>query len=696
MTRATSTRFARGAAAALACTLGVQALGQTAQAPTLTIRSIGPLPKVVQNLLTKYGQSESVVVAGGADPFVTLRSRCGGSITNDYIDDLQKLNPGVQLGPAATDRRIELPPCVRVAKNVQVKLLPGDKSVDAITRRLLGIPSHQNIPVCENKSNKAGPFNTCNLPAGQALSALNGGKPIETTDLVPGKKITAPTATWPTTIVLKPGVDPKAIANQVTAAFSTAELQPGVEVAAEDADLRIIAPLASNDTKIVGTACAPTAAASAAIASWPFDAGTMKARLAASTAVAVNRKFLGGPAVIRVADTGFKGIGKFFPVSVVEVNTFDTAGQPYDLDKNTYVADVYGIDAENRGNLEPYPEDRYRDHGTEVASMALGGQAMRDLAGLPSLIKLSFSKIYWKRTGPISVKDDTVYQTMTHIENHSDARVVNLSVGSGDGNSVRMFVSTLRAAASLNLLVVIAAGNDSNDLGEVPTFPAAHGGQGSEVAERIITVGALAPDGTLAPFSNYSQSRVDILAPGCRIPFAYEGSPPELLHGTSMAAPIVSYVAGTLHSLGIREMTRVKQRILASADPDRSLQAYTRLGGLKLNAVRAISIFDDAIRLQGDTVDRYWTWRMPTETMQVCSSGLSINPRRLLSLSTYTEGGKTRVRILKAEFDNRTSDPIDCESADTKLDFANEAGESKPVELRNISLLVPRFPFPGG
>ncbi|GEM_PF-5340649 len=689
----TLTRSARTAIAVWACTLAAQALGQSAVAQSVTIRSIGPLPKVVQDLLTKYGQSESVVVPKGADPFGTLRSRCGGSVTNDYLEDLQKLNPGFTLGPSTAERRVDLPPCVRVAKNVQVKILPGDKSVDAITKRLLGIPAHQNIPVCESKSNKAGPFSTCNLPAGQALGALNGGKPIEPTDLVPGKKITAPTVTWPTTIVLKPGVDAKAIANQVTAAFSASELQPGVEVAAEDADLRIIAPLTSDDSKIVGTPCEPSAAVGAV---WPFDAALMRQRLAVSTASAAKKQFLGGPAVIRVADTGFKGIGKFFPLSLLEANAFDKAGQPNDLDNNKYVADVYGIDAENRGILEPYPEDKYRDHGTEVASMALGGPLMRDaITAGPPLIKLSFWKIFWKRTGPISVKDDTLYQTMTHIENHTDARVVNLSVGSGDGNSVRMFVSTLRAAASLNLLVVIAAGNDSNDISETPTFPAAHGGQGSEVAERIITVGALAPDGTLAPFSNYSQSRVDVLAPGCRIPFSYDGLAPEVLHGTSIAAPIVSYLAGTLHSLGIREMTRVKQRILASADPDRSLQAYTRLGGLKLNPTRAISIFDDALRMQGETFDRYWSWRMPTEAIQVCTSGLSINPRRLLSLSTYSEGGKVRARILKSEFDNRTSDPIDCEAADTQLDFANEAGESKKLQLRDISVLVPRFPFSG-
>lgn len=687
-----STRCARVAVAAVACALSTQAFAQTA-ASTVTIRSIGPLPKAVQDLLTKYGQSESVVIAEGADPFVLLRSRCGGSITNDYIKDVQELNPGFLLGSASTARNVNLPPCVRVAKNVQVTILPGDKSVDSIIRRLMGVPALQNISVCEKKIGKFGPFSTCNLPAGQALAALNGGKPIEPKDLVAGKRITAPTATWPTTILLKPGVDAKTIANEVSAGLSSSHLQPGVEVAAEDVDLRIIAPLTSDDAKIVGTACEHSSTATAASASWPFNAETMKERLATSTAIAAQRKFLGGPAVIRVADTGFRGIGTFFPLSVLEVNRFDKAGQPYDLDNNAYVADVYGFDAENRGNLEPYPDDRYSSHGTRVADMALGGQAMRDAVGFPSLIRLSFSKIYWKRTGSISVKHDTIYQTMTHIENHGDARVVNLSVGSGDRSSVPMFVSTLRAAASQNLLVVIAAGNDSNDISEVPTFPAAHGGQGSEVAERIITVGALAPDGTLAPFSNHSQSRVDILAPGCRIPFSFDG-PLEMLHGTSIAAPIVSYIAATLHSLGIREMTRVKQRILASADSDRSLQAYTRLGGLKINPVRAISIFDDSIRMQGETLDRYWTWRMPSGTIQVCASGLSINPRRLLSLSTYTEGGKTRIRLLKSEFDNRTSDPIDCEAANTQLEFNNEAGETKSVELQSIAVLVPRYPFP--
>lgn len=697
MTSPARKQFEHAAVAALTCLITVQALGQTARAPTVTIRSFGPVPKVVQSLLTEYGQSESVDVASGADPFVIVRSRCGGSITNDYIDDLKRLNPGFLLGRAAMDRRIELPPCVRVAKNVQVKVLPGDESVDSITRRLLGVPAHQNIPVCDITNNNAGPFNSCKLNAGLALNAINGGKLFESMDFYLGKKITAPTVTWPTTIVLKPGVDAGAIAERITAAVSAdAKLRPGVVVAEVGGDVRIIAPLASNDPKIVGTACAPASAVSAASPVWPIDVGAMTTRLAASKEAATARKLLGGPAVIRVADTGFDGIGKLFPLSLIEVNSFDRAGQPFDLDNNGHIADVFGIDAENRGDLEPYPDDPYRDHGTAVASMALGGRSMHDATvGTASLVKLSFAKIYWRRPGPIGVKEATIYETMSHIENHSDARVVNLSVGSVDGNSLRMFVPTLSAAASLNLLVVVAAGNASADISTTPTYPAVHGGRGSPVADRVITVGALAPDGTLAKFSNFSKSRVDILAPGCRIPFAVDGSS-KLLHGTSMAAPIVSYVAGTLHSLGIREMRRVKQRILVSADYDRSLERYTRLGGLKLNPVRAISIFDDVIRIRGDDFDRYWLWRYPAGAMQVCSSGLTIDPRRLLSLSTYTEGGRTRVRILKAEFDSLISDPIDCEAADIRLNFFNEAGESKPVELRNVSVLVPRYPFAGG
>lgn len=677
-------------ALAFAAVWPLLAAAQNNTGATVTIRSLGPLPTSVQKLLTEVGEGTLVEVPAGTDPYAVVRSRCGGSVTNDLLADVEQLNPGFKLSPDTARRQLNLPPCVKVAKNTSVKVLRGD-SVDTIIRRLIGVPAVQAIPVCDRAAGKPATFTACHLPAAQALAAVNGGKAIRPTDLVPGRMLTAPTVTWPTTISLKPNVDSKALAAQINEALAAGGLQPGVVAAVPESGLQLIKPLQSQDPQVQGTSCAGD---QAPVQPWPFDVSAVADRLRAGKLEAARRGFLGTPAVVRVADTGFSGIGALFPLEAIAMNRFETAGQPYDRDKNSYVADKYGFDADNAGNLEPYPDDPYRQHGTQVADMALGGAALR--AAYPdlfSLVKLSFVKIYWKRTGAIAVKDDAIYQAMSHIGNQADPRVVNFSVGAGDENSTRMFVATLRNAAQLNMLAVLAAGNDGQNIGERPTYPASYGGLGSDVSERIISVGAVAPDGSLAPFSNFSRGRVDILAPGCRVAFSPGGAAPQYLNGTSIAAPLVTFTAAALNALGVSEMPLVKQRILVSADHHPALESSTRLGGVVLNVERALSIYDDVLRVRGGT-DRAGTWLRPSTPLRVCESGESVNPSRVLAISAYQDGAATRVRVLHTEFDGRLAELISCVASTAELTFQDKAGQRESVPLRSLAAFVPRFPFP--
>ena len=679
---------------ALAAACAFAATGVAAQdtpAPTVTIRSFGPLPTSVQKLLTEAAESTLVKIPPGADPYAMVRSRCGGSVTNDFLADVERLNPGFKMSAQPGTRELNLPPCIKVAKNTGVKVLPGD-SVETITRRLIGVSAGQAIPVCNRVAGKPAGFTSCRLPASEAFAAVNGGKPIAPTDLVPGRVLTAPTVTWPTTISLKRNVDSKALAAQINEALAAAGGQQSSEDAAvPEAGLRLIKPLESQDAKVQGTSCAADQVPGKP---WPFDVRAVADRLREGKAMAAQRGFLNGPAVVRVADTGFRGIGAMFPLDAIAANRLETASQPYDKDRNTYIADKYGFDADNAGDLEPYADDPYRQHGTQVADMALGGMALRSAyPDVFSLVKLSFVKVYWKRAGGISVKDDAIYQAMSHIGNHTDPRVVNFSVGSGDENSTRMFVMTLRNAAQLNMLAVLAAGNDSQNIGERPTYPASYGGLGSDVSERILSVGAVAPDGSLAPFSNFSRGRVDLLAPGCRVAFSPDGAAPQYLNGTSIAAPLVTFTAAALNALGISEMPLVKQRILVSADHHPALESSTRLGGVVLNVERALSIYDDVLRVRGGQ-DRAGTWVRPNAALRVCESGESVNPSRLLSLSTYQDGAATRVRVLHTEFDGRLAEPINCAAGTAELTFQDKAGQRESVPLRNLAVLVPRFPFP--
>src|SRR5207245_2707055 len=94
----------------------------------------------------------------------------------------------------------------------------------------------------------------------------------------------------------------------------------------------------------------------------------------------------------------------------------------------------------------------------------------------------------------------------------------------------------------------------------------------SEIAQHMIVVGAAAPDGTRARFSNHGKERVDLLAPGCRIQFTGPSGESDLLNGTSFAAPLVTFAAALVRGLGVPGPIGVKERIVASGDYDPSLE----------------------------------------------------------------------------------------------------------------------------
>jgi subtilisin family serine protease len=558
---------------------------------------------------------------------------------------------------------------------------------------MFGVPSNAKVQVCDPKVGRPSVFSSCTLSAAAALAAVNGGKPIDPATLVPGQILTTPTVALPTTIALKEGVTSIAAVKLLSNAMSRRNGGIGSAIAiTPSAELKLIQPLQTDDPIISGTSCGENAGSST---TWPLNVEDIRVKLLDAQKIASDRGVSQGPSVIRVADTGFLGLTSFFPLDAIDQNTHETASQPYDLDGNRYIADRFGIDSENTGDIAPYEDSRYRDHGTQVADLVLGGSELRtNYPKIYDLTKVAFVKIFWKGSGAITVKDETFLQAMRHIENHSDPRVVNFSVGAGDENNTRLFEETMRLASQLNYLVVIAAGNDDNDISSIPMYPASYGGTGSDISSWIMTVGASSPDGKKAPFSNYSSTRVDLLAPGCRIPFTMDPEKIQYLNGTSLAAPIVSFIAAALRSLGITNMRQVKIRIIASADFNHELANKTRYGGIVLNAERALSLFYDVIQWKGSVADVLGTWSRPDGEIKLCQDGDVLNPNRILALSSYEAQGVQRFRILRTEVDGRMADPMDCVAAEGVVDFSSNDGVAHSIKLSDVTLLVPAYPYP--
>ncbi len=130
------------------------------------------------------------------------------------------------------------------------------------------------------------------------------------------------------------------------------------------------------------------------------------------------------------------------------------------------------------------------------------------------------------------------------------AQIISMSFGKDFSPEKEWVDDAFRYAASKNVLLVHAAGNDSKNVDTTYNFPNPYFVNGKGRAENIITVGAagdLKNGGLTASFSNYGKKEVDVFAPGVNIYSTLPGGKNYgNLSGTSMACPVVAGIAALL------------------------------------------------------------------------------------------------------------------------------------------------------
>ncbi len=121
-------------------------------------------------------------------------------------------------------------------------------------------------------------------------------------------------------------------------------------------------------------------------------------------------------------------------------------------------------------------------------------------------------------------------------------RIINDSWGFFGDSSV-VLSNAIDSAALANISIIAAAGNDRIGLDTLPQYPACYAKDNVIAVAATDTVFFEEGDlllAQLAPFSNYSNTLVDIAAPGTHIESAIPDSLRGYKSGTSMAAPMVS------------------------------------------------------------------------------------------------------------------------------------------------------------
>lgn len=213
------------------------------------------------------------------------------------------------------------------------------------------------------------------------------------------------------------------------------------------------------------------------------------------------------------------------------------------------------------------PEPKEAKHGTHVAGIVaqvrgnkLGGDGVTNNAQIMTLRAVPNGDEYDK---------DIALAIRYAVDN--GAKVINGSFGKYYSQQKEWVMDAIKYAESKDVLVVIAAGNESYDLDVKNKYPNDTYDGSPEYAKNVLIIGALAPTyGTkmVASFSNYGKNNVDIYAPGDKIYATTPLNTYEYLQGTSMASPNVAGVATLIRSYyPSLTAVQVKQIIMESGTP---------------------------------------------------------------------------------------------------------------------------------
>ncbi|MCK0161243.1 S8 family peptidase [Allomuricauda sp. F6463D] len=221
-----------------------------------------------------------------------------------------------------------------------------------------------------------------------------------------------------------------------------------------------------------------------------------------------------------------------------------------DFDGRTAVGDdPYDITDVPYGNGNPQNQVDSESHGTHVAGII----AAKRNNGIGVNGVANNVKIMSIRAVPNGDEYDKDIALGIRYAVDNGATIINCSFGKSFSPKAEWVYDAIKYAASKDVLIVHAAGNDGEDLEleENKNYPNDHQFGGTEFVDNMITVGALSSSygsDMVASFSNYGNQSVDVFAPGAEIYSTMPNNEYTFQGGTSMAAPAVAGVAALIRS----------------------------------------------------------------------------------------------------------------------------------------------------
>lgn len=252
---------------------------------------------------------------------------------------------------------------------------------------------------------------------------------------------------------------------------------------------------------------------------------------------------------------------------------------------------------------------RVGDHGTHVAGIIAANRynniGTKGVADNVKIIPL--------RTVPNGDERDKDVANAIYYAVNNGARVINMSFGKPYSPERDIVEKAIRYAEKKGVLIIHAAGNDSENKDTTDNFPTRKFIKGNREAWNVIEVAASSmniDEKLTAKFTNYGKSSVDLFAPGVEVYSTLPGNNYDAYNGTSMAAPVVSGVAALLFSyfpeLSAKEVKEVLLESVKKFDQEVYLPGSTELvefstlsktGGV-INAYEAVKLAQNRIKLE--------------------------------------------------------------------------------------------------
>jgi cell wall-associated protease len=206
--------------------------------------------------------------------------------------------------------------------------------------------------------------------------------------------------------------------------------------------------------------------------------------------------------------------------------------------------DINNLQEKNYGNNDVKGPDP--DHGTHVAGIIAADR--KNSIGIKGIA--DNVKIMVVRAVPNGDERDKDIANAIIYAVDNGARIINMSFGKSFSPQKEAVDKAVRYAEQKGVLLVHAAGNDSEDIDVEKNYPSKFYLDGKE-AKNWIEVGASSAgndEDLVGSFSNYGKKMVSLFAPGVEIYSTVPDNKYQNNNGTSMASPATAGVAALLMS----------------------------------------------------------------------------------------------------------------------------------------------------